>query len=97
MFEEINYLRVREMLKKINLGTVLGFYDMLRFTVSRHDIHVWRASNFVSLDAEWTLYEQVAIAAMDCQSLDVAKVYSYSIYFPSKEQFKAFLFFVRIV
>lgn len=24
---------------------------------------------------EWTLYEQVAIAAMDCQSLDVAKVY----------------------
>ncbi|KAJ6305711.1 hypothetical protein OIU78_021117 [Salix suchowensis] len=23
---------------------------------------------------EWTLYEEVAIAAMDCQSLDVAKV-----------------------
>ncbi|KAF6172333.1 hypothetical protein GIB67_024955 [Kingdonia uniflora] len=23
---------------------------------------------------EWTLYEQVAIAAMDCQSLDAAKV-----------------------
>ncbi|KAF0911571.1 hypothetical protein E2562_011196 [Oryza meyeriana var. granulata] len=24
-------------------------------------------------DAEWTLYEQVAVAAMDCQRLDVAK------------------------
>lgn len=24
--------------------------------------------------AEWTLYEQVAIAAMDCQSLSVAQV-----------------------
>lgn len=24
--------------------------------------------------AEWTLYEQVAIAAMDCQSLGVAQV-----------------------
>jgi hypothetical protein len=28
----------------------------------------------VSFDAEWTLYEQVAVAAMDCQRLDVAKV-----------------------
>lgn len=27
-----------------------------------------------SLSVEWTLYEQVAIAAMDCQCLDVAKV-----------------------
>lgn len=26
------------------------------------------------LDVEWTLYEQMAIAAMDCQCLDVAKV-----------------------
>jgi hypothetical protein len=25
-------------------------------------------------DVEWTLYEEVAIAAMDCQSLEVAKV-----------------------
>lgn len=31
-------------------------------------------SRFSFLDAEWTLYEQVAIAAMDCQCLDVAKV-----------------------
>jgi hypothetical protein len=28
----------------------------------------------VSFGAEWTLYEQVAVAAMDCQRLDVAKV-----------------------
>lgn len=27
--------------------------------------------------AEWTLYEQVAVAAMDCQSIDVAKVKAY--------------------
>jgi hypothetical protein len=26
------------------------------------------------VDVEWTLYEQVAVAAMDCQSLEVAKV-----------------------
>jgi hypothetical protein len=26
------------------------------------------------MHAEWTLYEQVAVAAMDCQRLDVAKV-----------------------
>lgn len=25
---------------------------------------------------EWTLYEQVAVAAMDCQNIDVAKVNS---------------------
>lgn len=24
--------------------------------------------------AEWTLYEQVAIAAMDCQQIEIAKV-----------------------
>lgn len=30
--------------------------------------------HFVFFDVEWTLYEQVAIAAMDCQCLDVAKV-----------------------
>jgi hypothetical protein len=28
----------------------------------------------LSFGAEWTLYEQVAVAAMDCQRLDVAKV-----------------------
>jgi hypothetical protein len=28
----------------------------------------------LSSGAEWTLYEQVAVAAMDCQRLDVAKV-----------------------
>ncbi|RRT68723.1 hypothetical protein B296_00025901 [Ensete ventricosum] len=28
----------------------------------------------VFFDAEWTLYEQVAFAAMDCQQYDVAKV-----------------------
>lgn len=32
------------------------------------------STSHVSLNAEWTLYEQVAIAAMDCQQLDVAKV-----------------------
>ena len=26
------------------------------------------------IDVEWTLYEEVAVAAMDCQCLDVAKV-----------------------
>lgn len=26
------------------------------------------------VDSEWTLYEQVAVAAMDCQCLDVAQV-----------------------
>ena len=26
------------------------------------------------LGVEWTLYEQVAIAALDCQAIDVAKV-----------------------
>ena len=32
------------------------------------------STSHVSLNAEWTLYEQVAIAAMDCQQLEVAKV-----------------------
>jgi hypothetical protein len=30
--------------------------------------------------AEWTLYEQVAVAAMDCQHLDVAKVGTFFLY-----------------
>lgn len=32
------------------------------------------AYDWLFLDAEWTLYEQVAIAAMDCHCLDVAQV-----------------------
>jgi hypothetical protein len=35
-------------------------------------LNVWCLLSF--FDAEWTLYEQVAVAAMDCQRLDVAKV-----------------------
>ena len=31
-------------------------------------------TRLLSFGAEWTLYEQVAVAAMDCQRLDVAKV-----------------------
>jgi hypothetical protein len=31
----------------------------------------------LSFGAEWTLYEQVAVAAMDCQRLDVARVRSF--------------------
>jgi len=39
-------------------------------------------NKYVYLDVEWTLYEQVAVAAMDCQSLDVAKVQSFLNEFP---------------
>ena len=38
-------------------------------------------NNYLYLNTEWTLYEQVAVAAMDCQCLDVAKVQILSVKF----------------
>jgi len=34
----------------------------------------WLIVLFFFVDSEWTLYEQVAVAAFDCQCLDVAQV-----------------------
>ena len=49
---------------KIQVNPLLYLFFNVRLTISS-----------LLINLEWTLYEQVAIAAMDCQRLDVAKVY----------------------
>lgn len=52
------------MFSLINESPLLYFFKIVRLTLSSLMLYI-----------EWNLYEQVAIAAMDCQHLDVAKVY----------------------
>ena len=42
-------------------------------------MHDWNNVTAMTSVAEWTLYEQVAIAAMDCQRIDIAKVLAFFI------------------
>lgn len=69
---------------RVTLHEVLINTEIYCVKGSTFQVLIIKVSNKLNLKSylvynitEWTLYEQVAVAAMDCQCVDVAKVNSY--------------------